>query len=89
MLFPEKDEIEKVRKTIIINGALNAKIVGQSAHTIAALAGVKVPEETKILIGEVESVDISEEFAHENYLRYLLCTKQKHLMKQLQKQSSL
>ena len=63
--FLKKDEIEKVRKTIIINGALNAKIVGQSAHTIAALAGVKVPEETKILIGEVESVDISEEFAHE------------------------
>ena len=63
--FLKKDEIEKVRKTIIINGALNAKIVGQSAHIIAALAGVKVPEETKILIGEVESVDISEEFAHE------------------------
>ena len=59
------EELDKVRKTIIINGALNAKIVGQSAHTIAALAGVKVPEETKILIGEVESVDISEEFAHE------------------------
>ena len=63
--FLKKDEIEKVRKTIIINGALNAKIVGQSAHTIAALAGVDVPEATKILIGEVESVDISEEFAHE------------------------
>lgn len=63
--FLKKDEIEKVRKTIIINGALNAKIVGQSAHTIAKLAGVDVPEETKILIGEVESVDISEEFAHE------------------------
>ena len=63
--FLKKDEIEKVRKTIIINGSLNAKIVGQSAHTIAALAGVTVPEDTKILIGEVESVDISEEFAHE------------------------
>ncbi len=59
------DEIDKVRKTIIINGALNAKIVGQSAYTIAKLAGVDVPEKTKILIGEVESVDISEEFAHE------------------------
>ncbi len=58
-------ECEKVRKTIIINGALNAKIVGQSAHKIAALAGVDVPAETKILIGEVESVDLSEEFAHE------------------------
>ena len=63
--FLKGDEIEKVRKTIIINGALNAKIVGQKPVTIAALAGVEVPEETKILIGEVESVDISEEFAHE------------------------
>ncbi len=63
ILNPE--ETEKVRKTIIINGALNAKIVGQKAHTIAELAGVSVPENTKILIGEVESVDLSEEFAHE------------------------
>ncbi len=60
-----KAELNKVRKTIIINGALNAKIVGQSAFKIAQLAGVTVPESTKILIGEVESVDISEEFAHE------------------------
>ena len=63
--FLKDDEIDKVRKTIIINGALNAKIVGQKPVTIAALAGVEVPEATKILIGEVESVDISEEFAHE------------------------
>lgn len=63
--FLTKDETEKVRKTIIINGALNAKIVGQSAHRIAELADVSVPESTKILIGEVTSVDISEEFAHE------------------------
>ncbi len=63
--FLKDDEIEKVRKTIIINGALNAKIVGQKAHTIASLAGVEVPEDTKILIGEVESVELSEEFAHE------------------------
>lgn len=59
------EETEKVRKTIIINGALNAKIVGQTAHKIAELAGVETPVDTKILIGEVESVDISEEFAHE------------------------
>ncbi len=58
-------ETEKVRKTIIINGALNAKIVGQSAAKIAELAGVKVPAGTKILIGEVTSVELSEEFAHE------------------------
>lgn len=63
--FLRGEEIDKVRKTIIINGSVNAKIVGQSAHKIAALAGVDVPENTKILIGEVESVDISEEFAHE------------------------
>ncbi len=63
--FLKEDELDKVRHTILINGALNAKIVGQSAHTIARLAGVDVPESTKILIGEVESVDISEEFAHE------------------------
>ncbi len=63
--FLNKEETEKVRKTIIINGSLNAKIVGQKAHTIANLAGVNVPESTKILIGEVTSVEISEEFAHE------------------------
>ncbi len=63
--FLNKEETEKVRKTIIINGALNAKIVGQKAHTIANLAGVEVPQNTKILIGEVESVELSEEFAHE------------------------
>lgn len=63
--FLKGDEIDKVRHTILINGALNAKIVGQSAYTIAQMAGVNVPEKTKILIGEVESVDISEEFAHE------------------------
>ena len=63
--FLKEDELEKVRKTIIINGALNARIVGQKAAKIAELSGVKVPAGTKILIGEVESVDISEEFAHE------------------------
>ena len=63
--FLNPAETEKVRKTIIINGALNAKIVGQSAAKIAELSGVTVPEGTKILIGEVESVDLSEEFAHE------------------------
>ena len=52
--FLKKDELNKVRKTILINGALNAKIVGQKAATIAKLAGVTVPEETKILIGEVD-----------------------------------
>ena len=63
--FLNPEETEKVRKTIIINGALNAKIVGQTAHTIASLAGIAVPEATKILIGEVESVETAEELAHE------------------------
>ena len=63
--FLNKTELDKVRKTIIINGSLNAKIVGQSAYNIGKLSGIEVPEATKILIGEVTSVDLSEEFAHE------------------------
>lgn len=63
--FLSPDETEKVRKTILINGALNSKIVGQRAAKIAALSGFHVPEETRVLIGEVTSVDPSEEFAHE------------------------
>ncbi len=76
--FLSKEETEKVRKTIIINGALNAKIVGQKAHTIAKLAGVDVPETTKIIIGEVTSVDISEEFAHEKLSPVLAMYKAKN-----------
>ena len=60
-----EEELEKVREVIIINGSLNARIVGQSAYTIAGLAGIEVPPTTKILIGEVESVELTEEFAHE------------------------
>ena len=60
-----KQETQKVREVILINGALNAKIVGQTAHTIAKLAGFEVPEDVKVLIGEVESVELSEAFAHE------------------------
>lgn len=76
--FLKGDELEKVRKTIIINGALNAKIVGQKAHTIAKLAGVEVPESAKILIGEVESVSIEEEFAHEKLSPVLAMYKAKN-----------
>ena len=60
-----EEEARKVRETILVNGALNARIVGQPAARIAAMAGVEVPESTKILIGEVESTDLSEAFAHE------------------------
>ncbi len=63
--FLTPEETDKVRKTIIINGALNAKIVGQSACKIAELSGFAAPEGSKVLVGEVESVEISEEFAHE------------------------
>ncbi len=61
----DPDETEKVRKTILVNGSLNAAIVGQSAHTIASLSGVTVPPSTKVLVGEVESAELDEEFAHE------------------------
>ncbi len=63
--FLTPEETDKVRKTIIINGALNAKIVGQSACKIAELSGFAAPEGSKVLVGEVESVELSEEFAHE------------------------
>ena len=63
--FLTPQETDKVRKTILINGALNAKIVGQSACKIANLSGFDAPEGSKILVGEVKSVDLSEEFAHE------------------------
>ena len=63
--FLSSAEAQKVRKTIIVNGALNAKIVGQSAHTIAALSGFEAPEDAKVLVGEVTSVEPSEEFSHE------------------------
>ncbi len=87
--FLDADETEKVRKTIIINGALNAKIVGQKPVKIAALAGVTVPEETKILIGEVESVDLSEEFAHEKLSPVLAMYKSKNFEDALQKAEQL
>ena len=87
--FLKGDEIEKVRKTIIINGALNAKIVGQTAYTIAKLAGVEVPEATKILIGEVDSVHIDEEFAHEKLSPVLAMYKAKDFDDALAKAAQL
>ena len=87
--FLKADEIDKVRKTILINGALNAKIVGQSAYKIAALAGVEVPEKTKILIGEVESVELSEEFAHEKLSPVLAMYKAKNFADALNKADRL
>ncbi len=87
--FLNPEETEKVRKTIIINGALNAKIVGQKAHTIAALAGVTVPETAKILIGEVTSVELSEEFAHEKLSPVLAMYRAKNFADALDKAERL
>ena len=87
--FLSEEETEKVRKTIIINGALNAKIVGQTAHRIAELAGVDVPKTTKILIGEVESVELSEEFAHEKLSPVLAMYKAKDFADALDKADKL
>ncbi len=83
------EECEKVRKTIIINGSLNAKIVGQKATKIAELSGVKVPEGTKILIGEVESVELSEEFAHEKLSPVLAMYKAKTFEEAVEKAERL
>ena len=83
--FLNAEELEKVRKTIIINGALNAKIVGQPAWRIAELADIYVPGDTKILIGEVESVEISEEFAHEKLSPVLAMYKSQNFEESLNK----
>ena len=83
------EELDKVRKTIIINGALNSKIPGKSAYEIAQMAGVEVPKDTKILIGEVESVDISEEFAHEKLSPVLGMYKAKTFDEALEKAAQL
>jgi len=87
--FLSPEETEKVRKTIIINGALNAKIVGQSAYRIAELAGVCVNPKTKILIGEVESVELTEEFAHEKLSPVLAMYKSKSFEESLEKAYAL
>ncbi len=87
--FLTHDETERVRKTIIINGALNAKIVGQSAVRIASLSGFAVPDGTKILIGEVESVELSEEFAHEKLSPVLAMYKAKDFEDALSKAERL
>ena len=87
--FLNSEETEKVRKTIIINGALNAKIVGQKAAKIAELAHVTVPEGTKILIGEVESVELTEEFAHEKLSPVLAMYRAKNIKEAFEKAEHL
>ena len=87
--FLKGDELDKVRHTIIINGSLNAKIVGQSAYKIAQLSGVEVPETAKILIGEVEDVSINEEFAHEKLSPVLAMYRAKDFEEAMQKAERL
>jgi acetaldehyde dehydrogenase/alcohol dehydrogenase len=87
--FLSASELEKVRKTIIVNGALNAGIVGQKAARIAEMAGVKVPDAVKILIGEVTSVDLSEEFAHEKLSPVLAMYRAKNFTDALDKAEQL
>ena len=84
-----KEETQKVREVILVKGALNAKIVGQTASTIARLAGFEVPEDTKVLIGEVESVEIDEPFAHEKLSPILAMYKAKNFDDALQKADKL
>ncbi len=63
--FLNRDELNKIRSTILINGSTNAKVVGKRPFEIAKMAGFEVPNETKLLIGEVEKCDLSEALAHE------------------------
>ncbi|WIF94005.1 bifunctional acetaldehyde-CoA/alcohol dehydrogenase [Caminicella sporogenes] len=85
----KKDEIEKIRKIILVNGSINPNIVGQSAYKIAEMAGIKVPENTKVLIGEVESTEASEPFAHEKLSPILALYKVKSFTEALDKAEKL
>ena len=87
--FLNKEETQKTREVLLVNGALNAKIVGQTAHTIAKLAGFDVPAETKVLVGEVESVELSEAFAHEKLSPVLAMYKAKTFDEALAKAEKL
>jgi len=85
----KNDEVQKVRKVIIVDGRLNANIVGQSAYKIAQMAGIEVPEETKALIGEVESVELEEPFSHEKLSPILAMYKVKTFEEALEKSARL
>ncbi len=84
-----EEELQKLREVIIINGSLNARIVGQSAYNIASLAGIEVDVNTKILIGEVESVELTEEFAHEKLSPVLAMYKVENLEESFEKSEKL
>ena len=80
------EEIDKVRKVILNDrGGLNADMVGQSAYKIAQMAGVNVPESAKVLVGEVNSVELEEPFSHEKLSPVLAMYKAKSFEEALDK----
>lgn len=81
----KKDEIDKVRKILLVNGSLNPSIVGQSAYKIGEMAGINVPEGTKVLIGEVESVELDEPFSYEKLSPVLALYRAKNFSEALKK----
>ncbi|MGN0192026.1 MAG: bifunctional acetaldehyde-CoA/alcohol dehydrogenase [Candidatus Gastranaerophilaceae bacterium] len=83
-------EAEKVAKIILTEqGTVNPKIVGQPAHIIAELAGIKVPEDAKVLIGEETEVDVKNPFAHEKLSPILAMYKAKDFEDAVQKAHDL
>ena len=84
-----QEETDAVRKIILVKGNINANIVGQPAHKIAEMAGLKIAEETKVLIGEVESVELEEPFSHEKLSPVLAMYRAKDFKEALDKAARL
>jgi len=82
-------EKDKVRQILLINGHLNPDIVGQSAYKIAQMAGIEVHKKTKILIGEVEEIGISEPFSFEKLSPVLAMYKAETFEEALEKAEEL
>ncbi len=87
--FLDDSEKQKMRELLFGSGVLNAKVVGQSAKTIAELCGIEIPESTKILVGEVESVDEDEAFAKEKLSPVLAMYKAEDFSDALEKADAL
>ncbi|MCD2346830.1 bifunctional acetaldehyde-CoA/alcohol dehydrogenase [Clostridium guangxiense] len=84
-----KNEMVKVKEIMFKDGNINAGIVGKAAYTIAKMAGIKVPETTKILIGEIQSVERDELFSHEKLSPVLAMYKVKDFDEALEKAQRL
>jgi acetaldehyde dehydrogenase (acetylating) len=54
--FLNEEEKQKVASVIMVNGALNAKIVGKSPQVIAEIAGIEIASDTKLLIAEETNI---------------------------------